>query len=106
MLFRKRKKKLPCLLSSEEQRPYVLTACCFLSLQLHMRIHAAYGSTKDISVYSSISLPPTHIYIVGRPTKKLQSQCQVGAGSSEPPGCCPKSQGPPVGGRAAGIWSP
>uniref|UniRef100_A0A669PHD1 Phosphatidylinositol transfer protein membrane associated 2 n=1 Tax=Phasianus colchicus TaxID=9054 RepID=A0A669PHD1_PHACC len=39
-------------------------------------IHAAYGSTKDISVYSSISLPPTHIYIVGRPTKKLQSQCQ------------------------------
>ncbi|NXO84794.1 PITM2 protein, partial [Sitta europaea] len=43
---------------------------------LHMRIHAAYGSTKDISVYSSISLPPTHIYIVGRPTKKLQSQCQ------------------------------
>uniref|UniRef100_A0A8C3GP41 Phosphatidylinositol transfer protein membrane associated 2 n=1 Tax=Cairina moschata TaxID=8855 RepID=A0A8C3GP41_CAIMO len=69
-------------------------------------IHAAYGSTKDISVYSSISLPPTHIYIVGRPTKKLQSQCQVGAGSSEPPGCCLKSQGPPVGGRAAGIWSP
>uniref|UniRef100_A0A8C3QY68 Phosphatidylinositol transfer protein membrane associated 2 n=1 Tax=Cyanoderma ruficeps TaxID=181631 RepID=A0A8C3QY68_9PASS len=44
--------------------------------KLHMRIHAAYGSTKDISVYSSISLPPTHIYIVGRPTKKLQSQCQ------------------------------
>uniref|UniRef100_A0A8C3VG22 Phosphatidylinositol transfer protein membrane associated 2 n=1 Tax=Catharus ustulatus TaxID=91951 RepID=A0A8C3VG22_CATUS len=41
-----------------------------------LKIHAAYGSTKDISVYSSISLPPTHIYIVGRPTKKLQSQCQ------------------------------
>ncbi|XP_051490105.1 membrane-associated phosphatidylinositol transfer protein 2 isoform X5 [Apus apus] len=47
-----------------------------LIADLHMRIHAAYGSTKDISVYSSISLPPTHIYIVGRPTKKLQSQCQ------------------------------
>ncbi|NXW57273.1 PITM2 protein, partial [Eurystomus gularis] len=47
-----------------------------LITDLHMRIHAAYGSTKDISVYSSISLPPTHIYIVGRPTKKLQSQCQ------------------------------
>ncbi|XP_075290540.1 membrane-associated phosphatidylinositol transfer protein 2 isoform X5 [Opisthocomus hoazin] len=47
-----------------------------LIMDLHMRIHAAYGSTKDISVYSSISLPPTHIYIVGRPTKKLQSQCQ------------------------------
>ncbi|XP_038008844.1 membrane-associated phosphatidylinositol transfer protein 2 isoform X7 [Motacilla alba alba] len=47
-----------------------------LITDLHMRIHAAYGSTKDISVYSSISLPPTHIYIVGRPTKKLQGQCQ------------------------------
>ncbi|XP_037231283.1 membrane-associated phosphatidylinositol transfer protein 2 isoform X9 [Falco biarmicus] len=47
-----------------------------LITDLHMRIHAAYGSTKDISVYSSISLPPTHIYIVGRPTKKLQNQCQ------------------------------
>ncbi|XP_053938161.1 membrane-associated phosphatidylinositol transfer protein 2 isoform X9 [Cuculus canorus] len=47
-----------------------------LITDLHMRIHVAYGSTKDISVYSSISLPPTNIYIVGRPTKKLQSQCQ------------------------------
>ncbi|NXG85884.1 PITM2 protein, partial [Stercorarius parasiticus] len=47
-----------------------------LITDLHMKIHAAYGSTKDISVYSSISLPPTRIYIVGRPTKKLQSQCQ------------------------------
>uniref|UniRef100_A0A8V5H427 Uncharacterized protein n=1 Tax=Melopsittacus undulatus TaxID=13146 RepID=A0A8V5H427_MELUD len=59
-------------------------------------IHAAYGSTKDISVYSSISLPPTHIYIVGRPTKKLQSQCQVGARLS--------CQGSAMG-RARGIWS-
>lgn len=42
-----------------------------------MRIFAAYGSTKDISVYSSIGLPPSHIYIVGRPTKKMQHQCQV-----------------------------
>ncbi|NXP87403.1 PITM2 protein, partial [Passerina amoena] len=30
----------------------------------------------DVSLPLSISLPPTHIYIVGRPTKKLQSQCQ------------------------------
>lgn len=42
-----------------------------------MRIFAAYGSAKDISVYSSIGLPPSHIYIVGRPTKKMQNQCQV-----------------------------
>uniref|UniRef100_A0A4W6C295 Phosphatidylinositol transfer protein membrane associated 2 n=1 Tax=Lates calcarifer TaxID=8187 RepID=A0A4W6C295_LATCA len=39
-------------------------------------IFAAYGSTKDISVYTSIGLPPFHIYIVGRPTKKMQHQCQ------------------------------
>lgn len=45
--------------------------------QLHLRAHAAYGSTKDVAVYNSISLSPMHIYIVGRPTKKLQQQCQV-----------------------------
>uniref|UniRef100_A0A7N6B4G5 DDHD domain-containing protein n=1 Tax=Anabas testudineus TaxID=64144 RepID=A0A7N6B4G5_ANATE len=44
--------------------------------EAHMRIFAAYGSTKDISVYTSIGLPPSHIYIVGRPTKKMQNQCQ------------------------------
>ncbi|XP_069369475.1 membrane-associated phosphatidylinositol transfer protein 2 isoform X2 [Paralichthys olivaceus] len=44
--------------------------------EAHMRIFAAYGSTKDISVYTSIGLPPFHIYIVGRPTKKMQQQCQ------------------------------
>ncbi|XP_054852331.1 membrane-associated phosphatidylinositol transfer protein 2 isoform X3 [Eublepharis macularius] len=47
-----------------------------LITDVHMKIHAAYGSTKDISVYTSISLPPSQIYIVGRPTKKLQNQCQ------------------------------
>uniref|UniRef100_A0A3Q2CKA1 Phosphatidylinositol transfer protein membrane associated 2 n=1 Tax=Cyprinodon variegatus TaxID=28743 RepID=A0A3Q2CKA1_CYPVA len=39
-------------------------------------IFAAYGSTKDISVYSALGLPPSQIYIVGRPTKKMQHQCQ------------------------------
>uniref|UniRef100_A0A8C1RPK6 Phosphatidylinositol transfer protein membrane associated 2 n=1 Tax=Cyprinus carpio TaxID=7962 RepID=A0A8C1RPK6_CYPCA len=39
-------------------------------------IFAAYGSTKDISVYTSLGLPPSQIYIVGRPTKKMQHQCQ------------------------------
>ncbi|XP_073483486.1 membrane-associated phosphatidylinositol transfer protein 2 isoform X7 [Aquarana catesbeiana] len=43
---------------------------------VHMKIHAAYGSTKDISVYSTIGLSPMQIFIVGRPTKKLQHQCQ------------------------------
>lgn len=40
---------------------------------------AGYGSAKDISVYSSLGLLPSQIYIVGRAVKKLQSQCQVGA---------------------------
>uniref|UniRef100_A0A8C7Z630 Phosphatidylinositol transfer protein membrane associated 2 n=1 Tax=Oryzias sinensis TaxID=183150 RepID=A0A8C7Z630_9TELE len=44
--------------------------------EAHMRICAAYGSSKDISVYTSIGLPPSQIYIVGRPTKKMQHQCQ------------------------------
>ncbi|KAH0625396.1 hypothetical protein JD844_014883 [Phrynosoma platyrhinos] len=43
---------------------------------LDMKIHAAYGSTKDVSVYTSINLPPPQIFIVGRPTKKLQNHCQ------------------------------
>ncbi|KAM3874039.1 membrane-associated phosphatidylinositol transfer protein 2 isoform 2-T2 [Diretmus argenteus] len=47
-----------------------------LICEAHMKIFAAYGSNKDISVYSSIGLPPSHIYIVGRPTKRLQHQCQ------------------------------
>ncbi|XP_060751667.1 membrane-associated phosphatidylinositol transfer protein 2 isoform X4 [Tachysurus vachellii] len=44
--------------------------------EAHMKIIAAYGSTKDISVYTSLGLQPSNIYIVGRPTKKLQHQCQ------------------------------
>ncbi|XP_037548013.1 membrane-associated phosphatidylinositol transfer protein 2 [Nematolebias whitei] len=44
--------------------------------EAHMRIFAAYGSNKDISVYTSVGLPPSQIYIVGRLTKKLQHQCQ------------------------------
>ncbi|XP_043968634.1 membrane-associated phosphatidylinositol transfer protein 2-like isoform X3 [Gambusia affinis] len=42
----------------------------------NMKIFAGYGSTKDISVYSSIGIPPSQIYIVGRPSKKMQNQCQ------------------------------
>lgn len=46
--------------------------------QCFIKISAAYGSTKDISVYSVLGLPPSQIFIVGRPTKKYQTQCQVG----------------------------
>lgn len=48
--------------------------------QCFIKISAAYGSTKDISVYSVLGLPPSQIFIVGRPTKKYQTQCQVGRG--------------------------
>ncbi|XP_069789637.1 membrane-associated phosphatidylinositol transfer protein 2 isoform X2 [Narcine bancroftii] len=41
-----------------------------------VKVHAAYGSTKDISVYASLGLSPSQIYIVGRSTKKYQHQCQ------------------------------
>ncbi|XP_058492088.1 membrane-associated phosphatidylinositol transfer protein 2-like isoform X3 [Solea solea] len=44
--------------------------------EAHMKIFAGYGSTKDISVYTSIGLPSSQIYIVGRPSKKMQNQCQ------------------------------
>ncbi|KAM6115105.1 LOW QUALITY PROTEIN: membrane-associated phosphatidylinositol transfer protein 1 [Pterocles gutturalis] len=36
---------------------------------------AGYGSTKDISVYSSLGLAPAQIYIVGRAVK-IHNQCQ------------------------------
>ncbi|XP_056274261.1 membrane-associated phosphatidylinositol transfer protein 2 isoform X2 [Pseudoliparis swirei] len=44
--------------------------------EVHMKIFAGYGSTKDISVYTSIGLHPSEIFIVGRPSKKMQHQCQ------------------------------
>ncbi|XP_028593698.2 membrane-associated phosphatidylinositol transfer protein 1 isoform X1 [Podarcis muralis] len=47
-----------------------------LQQEAEVTIVAGYGSTKDISVYSSLGLPASQIYIVGRAVKKLQSQCQ------------------------------
>ncbi|XP_022651080.1 protein retinal degeneration B-like isoform X1 [Varroa destructor] len=36
--------------------------------------HAAYGSAKDISVYSALGIAPEKIFIAGKVAKKLQSQ--------------------------------
>uniref|UniRef100_A0A8C8SNH1 Phosphatidylinositol transfer protein membrane associated 1 n=1 Tax=Pelusios castaneus TaxID=367368 RepID=A0A8C8SNH1_9SAUR len=47
-----------------------------LRTEAEVTIVAGYGSTKDISVYSSLGLAPTQIYIVGRTVKKFQNQCQ------------------------------
>lgn len=51
--------------------------------QCFIKITAAYGSTKDISVYSVLGLPASQIFIVGRPTKKYQTQCQVCEGQEK-----------------------
>uniref|UniRef100_A0A8D0G467 Phosphatidylinositol transfer protein membrane associated 1 n=1 Tax=Sphenodon punctatus TaxID=8508 RepID=A0A8D0G467_SPHPU len=47
-----------------------------LQQEAEVTIMAGYGSTKDISVYSTLGLPPMQIYIVGRVVKKFQNQCQ------------------------------
>ena len=39
-------------------------------------IHAAYGSSKDISVYSSLGLKSDKIFIIGKPSRR-QSNLQV-----------------------------
>lgn len=56
---------------------HTLSTDCFLSLQCHIKINSAYGSMKDICVYNMLGLSPSQIYIVGRPSKKYQNQCQV-----------------------------
>ena len=41
-----------------------------------LEIRAAYGSSKDISVYASVSIKPDNIYIVGKVPRKQQGQAQ------------------------------
>jgi len=38
-----------------------------------MIIHQAYGSEKDISVYTAINLKPSQIFIIGKTSKKHQA---------------------------------
>ncbi|XP_077336583.1 membrane-associated phosphatidylinositol transfer protein 3 isoform X2 [Lithobates pipiens] len=47
-----------------------------LMQECHIKISAAYGSMKDISVYNVLGLSYSQIYIVGRAAKKYQNQCQ------------------------------
>lgn len=50
----------------------------FVSYQDHaLQVGAAYGSAKDIAVYSSIGLKPEQIFIVGKASKKQQANAQV-----------------------------
>lgn len=41
-----------------------------------LEIRAAYGSSKDISVYASVGIKPDNIYIVGKVSRKHQGQAQ------------------------------
>lgn len=40
-------------------------------------IHAAYGSSKDVNVYTSLGLKPKQIFIVGKASKKQHSQATI-----------------------------
>lgn len=42
-----------------------------------MIIHMAYGSSKDISVYTAINLKPSQIFIVGKVSKKHHALATV-----------------------------
>lgn len=42
-----------------------------------MIIHAAYGSSKDISVYSALDLKPKQIFIIGKVGRKHHSMATV-----------------------------
>lgn len=42
-----------------------------------LSVVAAYGSSKDITVYTNIGLKPDQIFIVGKTSKKQQALAQV-----------------------------
>lgn len=42
-----------------------------------MIIHAAYGSSKDISVYSALDLKPKQIFIIGKVGRKYHAMATV-----------------------------
>ncbi|KAI8513252.1 Membrane-associated phosphatidylinositol transfer protein 2 [Branchiostoma belcheri] len=44
--------------------------------EVEIVVHAAYGSVKDIPVYTSLGLDSSRLFIVGRPNKKNQHQAQ------------------------------
>uniref|UniRef100_A0AAX7SIN8 DDHD domain-containing protein n=1 Tax=Astatotilapia calliptera TaxID=8154 RepID=A0AAX7SIN8_ASTCA len=60
----------------QEVNPDINIALGCAESKCHTCINSAYGSMKDISVYNMLGLSPSQIYIVGRPSKKYQNQCQ------------------------------
>ena len=55
-----------------------VTWLCYQMLvnDVNLEICAAYGSSKDISVYSNVGLKPDSIFIVGKISRKQQGQAQ------------------------------
>ena len=49
--------------------------------QADIQIHAAYGSSKDISVYNSVGLQPPQIFIIGKVSKKQYKEANVSTNS-------------------------
>lgn len=49
----------------------------YYSLQAEVIIHCGYGSSKDISVYSSVGLRSDQIYVVGKASKKQHLAAKV-----------------------------
>nr|CAG4640614.1 EOG090X00NX [Eulimnadia texana] len=49
----------------------------YLVNDVGLEIRAAYGSSKDITVYSSVGLKQEHIFIVGKVSRKQQGLAQV-----------------------------
>jgi len=48
-----------------------------LTIDNDLDIIAAYGSSKDIQIYTSINIPASKIYIIGRSNRKLSTSCTV-----------------------------
>ena len=48
--------------------------------QMKVVIHAGYGSTKDVAVYSGVGLQPNAIFVIGKPSgrkTKYEKQATV-----------------------------
>ena len=40
-------------------------------------VEAVYGSARDVSIYQSLRLDPTKIFIISKPSRRLASKCKV-----------------------------
>lgn len=46
-------------------------------MQAEVVVHCGYGSSKDISVYSTVGLRPDQIFVVGKASKKQHIAAKV-----------------------------